>query len=122
MKIVSIEEASKVSETFKEMLKTERHHNHDIVEVNGILRWKENKEVRDLVGGQGKINLNDLWEFFYVMGLNKNSEFVRDVYRNMGYSLYGFWEIFYWDMNNEIACEYNPLQQFREDRLNEILD
>ncbi len=122
MKIVSIEEASKVSETFKEMLKTERHHNHDIVEVDGILRWKENKEVRDLVGGQGKIDLNYLWEFFYAMGLNKNSEFVRDVYRNMGYSLYGFWEIFYWDMNNEIAFEYNPLQQFREDRLNEILE
>lgn len=122
MKVVSREDASKVSETFKEMLKTERHHNHEIVEVDGILRWKENKDVRNLVGGKGPIDLNSLWEFFYAMNLDKNSEFVRDVYRNMGYSLFGFWEIFYWEMNNEDAEDYNPLPQFREDRLNEILE
>lgn len=122
MKIVSREEASKVCDDYNEMLKKERHHDHEIVEVDGVFRWKENKQVRDLVGGKGKIDLNNLWEFFYAMGLNKNSEFVRDVYRNMGYSLFGFWEIFYWDCNNEIASEYNPLTQFREDRLNEILE
>lgn len=122
MRVVGREEASKVSEEWKEMLKTERHHYHEIVEVDGVLRWKENKQVRDLVGGKGKIDLNNLWEFFYAMGLNKNSEFVRDVYRNMGYSLGGFWELFYWEMNNEDADDYNPLPQFRDNRLNEILD
>jgi hypothetical protein len=122
MRIVSREEASKVCDDYNEMLKKEKHHDHEIVEVEGVLRWKENKDVRDLVGGQGKIDLNDLWEFFYAMGLDKNSEFVRDVYRNMGYSLYGFWEIFYWEMNNEDAEDYNPIPQFREDRLNKILD
>lgn len=121
MRVVSREEASKVCDDYNEMLKKERHHDHEIVEVDGVLRWKENKQVRDLVGGQGKIDLNNLWEFFYAMGLNKNSEFVRDVYRNMGYSLNGFWELFYWEMNNEDVDDYNPLPLFRDNKLNELL-
>ena len=122
MRIVSREEASGVCGDFREMLKRERHHNHNIVEVDGILRWEENKIVRDLVGVSGKIDLNDLWELFYAMGLDRNSEFVRDIYRNMGYSLFGFWELFYWDVNNEKACEYNPTQLIRDKRLGDILE
>jgi len=26
----------------------------------------------------------------------------------MGYSLFGYWEVFYWDANNDIADEYEP--------------
>jgi|688.fasta_scaffold1143224_2 hypothetical protein len=122
MKVVSIEEASKVCEEWKEMLKTERHHDHEIVDVDGVLRWKENKDVRDLVGGKGPLDLNSLWEFFYAMGLNKNSEFIRDVYRNMGYSLSGFWELFYWEMNNEDAADYNPMQEYRDKKIDDILN
>jgi len=121
MKIVSREEASKVCEEWKEMLKTERHHNHKIVDVNGVLRWKENEDVRVLFGSNAPISLNSLWDLFYAMGLDKNSEFIRDFYRNMGYSLGGFWEIFYWEVNNEIANEYNPMLEYREKRINEIL-
>jgi hypothetical protein len=122
MRLVSREEASKVSEEWKEMLKTERHHDHEIVDVDGILRWKENKDVRDLVGGKGPIDLNTLWQFLYSMGLDKNSEFVRDVYRNMGYSLSGFWELFYWEVNNEISSEYNPMQEYRDKKIDDILN
>ena len=121
MKIVSREEASKVCEEWKEMLKTERHHNHKIVDVNGVLRWKENEDVRVLFGSNAPISLNSLWDLFYAMGLDKNSEFIRDFYRNMGYSLGCFWEIFYWEVNNEIANEYNPMLEYREKRINEIL-
>jgi hypothetical protein len=28
------------------------------------------------------------------------------MYRDMGYSLYGYWEIFYWEMNNDYAQDY----------------
>jgi hypothetical protein len=45
---------------------------------------------------------------FMRMGLTKNSEEVRKLYRDMGYSLSGYWEIFYWDMNNEDAHKYKP--------------
>jgi hypothetical protein len=40
------------------------------------------------------------------MGLNKNSEEVRKLYRDMGYSLSGYWEIFFWEVNNEDAPLY----------------
>jgi hypothetical protein len=42
------------------------------------------------------------------MGLGKNDESVRKLYRDMGYSLSGYWEIFYWEMNNEDADQYRP--------------
>jgi hypothetical protein len=48
MRIVSREEASKVCDDYNEMLKKEKHHDHEIVEVEGVLRWKENKKVKDL--------------------------------------------------------------------------
>jgi len=44
---------------------------------------------------------------FMKMGLTKNSEPVRKLYRDMGYSLSGYWEIFYWDVNNEEAEDYH---------------
>ncbi len=28
------------------------------------------------------------------------------MYRDMGVSLFGYWEIFYWEMNNEKSQEY----------------
>ena len=40
------------------------------------------------------------------MYFTKNSEEWRKLYRDIGYSLYGYWEIFYWDMNNEDAADY----------------
>jgi hypothetical protein len=30
------------------------------------------------------------------------------MYRDMGYSLFGYWEMFYWEINNNIAHEYKP--------------
>jgi hypothetical protein len=50
---------------------------------------------------------------FFKMGLTKNSEEVRKLYRDMGYSLSGYWEIFYWDMNNEDAHKYKPKKKKR---------
>ena len=37
-----------------------------------------------------------------------NSEMWRKLYRDLGYSLFGYWEIFYWEANNEKAAEYKP--------------
>jgi hypothetical protein len=91
---------------YKQIFKTESHHEHPVIEdEHGTVRWKVNPAVRAIID---KTNLNDLWILFMSMGLTKNSEEVRKLYRDMGYSLSGYWEIFYWDMNNEDAHKYKP--------------
>jgi hypothetical protein len=105
-KTITREAASAISDDYKEVLDKETHHNHEIIEdEQGTLRWKEDEQVSRLVD---KLNLNDLWALFYSMGIDKNSEHFRKLYRDMGYSLYGYWEIFYWEVNNEDAEDYNP--------------
>jgi hypothetical protein len=57
------------------------------------------------------------------MGYDKNSEVYRKLYRDIGYSLEGYWEIFYWEVNNPIASEYKHKvkSDFRVFKINEIL-
>ena len=106
MKTVTRTEASKADKTYRDMLKTEKHHKHEIVKENGVLRWKQNPQVNKII--DEKIDLNELWKLFYFLGYGKNSEVVRKLYRDMGYSLFGYWEVFYWEANNDIADEYVP--------------
>jgi hypothetical protein len=92
---------------FREILDVETHHNHPIVEdENGLLRWQANPYVRNCIGET--ISLNDLIPLLYSLGYDKNSEVFRKLYRDLGYSLYGYWEVFYWEMNNEDASSYVP--------------
>lgn len=101
MKIVKRKD---VPEDYKEMLKTESHHQHLIImDKNGVLRWKEDPFVSKLIRST---NLNLVIEGLYENGFDKNSEIYRALYRKIGYSLSGYWEIFYWDVNNEDADEY----------------
>lgn len=79
---------------------TEKHHNHNIIIKDGKYYWEETIEERD--------DLNKKWAEWTKLGLTKNSEEVRDYYRSIGYSLYGYWEIFYWEANNPDANIYNP--------------
>jgi hypothetical protein len=104
MTIVSREEAAATAEDYKEILDKESHHDHEIIRHgNGTLRWKENPMVNEILN---RGDLNDLWYLFHTMGLTKNSEEVRKLYRDMGYSLSGYWEIFFWEVNNEDAPLY----------------
>jgi hypothetical protein len=105
-KTVTRTEASKSWAEFRKMLKTERHHKHEIIrDSDGVLRWKENPHVRKLLEN---ISLNDLCPLLYHLGHGKNSETYRKLYREMGYSLGGYWEVFYWEVNNELAHKYKP--------------
>jgi hypothetical protein len=89
---------------YAEIFNKESHHKHLVIEdEQGTLRWEEDTIVRKTLD---IINLNDLWLLFMKMGLTKNSEEVRKLYRDMGYSLSGYWEIFYWGVNNEDAEDY----------------
>lgn len=96
---------------FKEIFQKESHHDHPVVKDEmGTLRWQEDPTVRDIIN---RTNLNDIWMLFHHMGLTKNSEEVRKLYRDMGYSLSGYWEVFYWEMNNEDAKKYKPKKKKR---------
>lgn len=104
MKIIDREKITDT--TIREILDTETHHDHVIIEDdNGSLRWKENSSTRQIVD---KIGLNDIYQLFISLGLDKNSETWRQMYRDMGYSLFGYWEVFYFELNNKIASEYVP--------------
>jgi hypothetical protein len=93
-------------ETYREILDVETHHNHEIIkDDNGTLRWKENPTVSHYLKN---ISLNDLCPLLMTLGYGKNSEVYRKLYRDMGYSLFGYWEIFFWEANNEDASEYVP--------------
>lgn len=86
----------------------EQHHDHKIIrDENGTLRWKENPSVRKAIDTK-RVDLNELLVLFHHLGYDKNSEVYRKLYRDMGYSLYGYWEIFYWEVNNPKAGKYRP--------------
>jgi len=103
-KIKIIEREDIKEPNYLEILKKESFHGHVIVsDEQGTIRWKENPIVRGLVD---KINLNDLWILFHYMDIDKNNDHLRKLYRDMGYSLSGYWEIFYWEANNEDADKY----------------
>jgi hypothetical protein len=103
-KVIKREEIT--DETYREILDVETHHNHEIIEdKNGVFRWKENPEVNQLLKN---ISLNDLCPLLESLGYDKNSEVYRKLYRDMGYSLFGYWEIFFWEVNNEKVSDYKP--------------
>ncbi len=100
---ISKEDAANISEEYKEIFETETNHKHPVVSVSNIYRWKANPRVQKIVGEMG---LNNTIELFEHLGLGKNSEERRKLYRDLGYSLAGYWEVFYWEANNEDAAIY----------------
>lgn len=97
---------SELPDDYAEMMKTESHHQHEVIkDAHGVLRWKADPFVRKFTDG---CNLNNIVQGLYANGNDKNSELYRELYRRMGYSLSGYWEIFYWEVNNEDADQYVP--------------
>ena len=106
MKVVKIERSELEDvETYQEIFEVESHHDHEItIDELGVIRWKKNEDVRELVDAS---DLNLIIRGLYESGHDKNSEVYRKLYRNMGYSLSGYWEVFYWEVNNPDAQKYN---------------
>ena len=96
---------------YRDILDKETHHNHEIIvehklqDGEPIFRWKPNPVVSRHLQ---HIHLSELLGLLRAMGFGKNSEVYRKLYRDMGYSLFGYWEIFYWEVNNEEAAQYTP--------------
>ncbi len=116
MEILSRQDDRLHEEAYQEILQKEVHHDHEIVLVSSVIRWRANPRAVSILQN---ISLNDLCPLLYVLGYGKNSEVYRKLYRDMGYSLSGYWEIFYWKLNNEDADQYNPmsLSEIKEDAL-----
>ena len=92
---------------YKKILDTESHHDHKIVvDEHGTVRWKQDPWISYLI--DNKIDLNALIHLFHKLGIDRNSEPYRKLYRELGYSLSGYWEVFYWELNNEDAANYSP--------------
>ena len=103
---VERDEVVDVCDEYRLILETEVHHDHEIVkDESGTLRWKPNLDV---IKYRENISLNDLCPLLKCLGYGQNSEVYRKLYRDMGYSLFGYWEIFYWEVNNDDASEYAP--------------
>lgn len=111
------------NEEYREILDTETHHNHPIIFENNVYRWKQSKTVRDIVD---KVGLNDIIMLLLAMGYDKNSEVYRKLYRDIGISLFGYWEVFYWNANHDDdkICEYSEkIKSIRRDnKINQILE
>jgi hypothetical protein len=103
----------------REILDVETHHQHEIViDAIGRYRWKANPIVCENIDN---IPFNDLISLLYALGYDKNSEVYRKLYRDLGYTLDGYWEIFYWEVNNENAEEYKTkIKTFN--RKNKVID
>lgn len=95
-----------LSEEYSIILNREKH-NHPLIKVDGVIRWKHDPLINYLKKMNNNkiytLNLNNL----FALGASKNDPMVRELYRKIGYSLYGYWEVFYWCVNNELADEYN---------------
>ena len=94
-----------ITKIYVEILNREPHDHIIIEDENEILRWKENKSIRDLFDLK-ILDLNQVVIGLYDKGFDKNSEIYRQLYRDLGYSLDGYWEVFYWDMNNPETDKY----------------
>jgi len=101
---ISWEDAAKIADTYELVLSREEKDSHEIVlDKHSTLRWVANPDrENEIMDSFGAKDLNDL----FTKGVDKNDPIIRELYKCIGYSLYGFWEVFYWEVNNERANEY----------------
>ena len=94
-----------ICEDYNTMIRGENGNDHIMIETaeHKTYRWKAYPErEKEIMDHFGATNLNDL----FAKGADKNDPLIRELYRCMGYSLSGYWEIFYWEVNNEKADEW----------------
>lgn len=76
---------------------------HKIIEDEyGVWRW-ETDPTMEMLYDAGMIKLNTLAAKIPNF---RNDPRIRDLYRQIGISLHGYWETFHWEVNNEHADEY----------------
>lgn len=100
---ISWVDASKVAENYEEVLRCEPMGHKLYTDEFGTIRWEPDADrVAEIFEEFGVDDLNG----FARTGVHKNTDIYRELYKCIGYSLDGFWEIFYWEINNEDAAEF----------------
>ena len=96
-----------ITEEYMKAILDREPHDHEIVEKeNGTLFvWKANSTLRFLVDNK-IVDLTIIVNRLEQNGFGKNSEPYRRLYRDLGYSLRAYWEVFYWELNNDKTDEY----------------
>lgn len=83
-----------------------------IVDKNGTLRFERNKIVDELIDQYKKIphaiDLNKIWHDF-LLDKKYTLDEMMELYRLIGMSVFGFWEVFGWDVN---VCDkdFDPVE------------
>ena len=100
---ISWDAAAKISPEYAEVLATEELGHELYVDDHGTIRWVANPEKeQEIMDEFSASDLNQL----YINGARKNDPRIRELYKHIGYSLFGFWEVFYWEVNNPHAYKY----------------
>jgi hypothetical protein len=103
---------------YRKIMDSETHHNHEIIlDENGVIRWKPDEFI-DFAFDNDILDLNTVIPLMCRRGNGKNSEMYRKLYRDLGYSLSGYWEVFYWNWNNENAHLYKTKQNGEKEEQN----
>jgi hypothetical protein len=93
---------------YKMIFEKEAHHDHKIRrDENGVLFWKGNRQLKELVACKFR---SDFLAALRELGLDKNDEIYRKFYRDMGVSLFTYWESFYWEVNNPKMKQYRKVK------------
>jgi hypothetical protein len=89
------------------MMEYEAHHDHEIIMDNaGMLRWKDDPEVRKLLIEYGGCTDNII-QVIRGMGYDNNSEVLRKFYRDCGLMLVEYFDILY-GQNGVVDIDYVP--------------
>ena len=75
-------------------------------EINGSLHWQETPGVNQLL--DTGLELSRLTDMLQHLGIDKNHEVYRDLFRKMGYSLDGFEELHNFE-DLEVRCDIPQL-------------
>jgi len=79
-------------EWYAEILDNEKHHDHKIIlDEYNVLRWEENPEVIKMAD---EVGVNKLIIDLQNSGYTESSEVYQKLYRDIGYSLGGYGDIF----------------------------
>lgn len=80
-----------------EIYKAEPWHKHEAVITNGKIHWKEAPGFVEMVNA---IGMNQIRATLELAGFHKQADVLKNIYRKMGYSIMGYWEVFYDPLNN----------------------